>query len=195
MQQQENKSNQPRQLLINSFSRGWDESFVLAAERGKIDIHLVCTSKQQIPAAKYNTCIECREDESYAHRDQRMVDTSKKIGKTLLVAFVRKDYNRHKTGANTLQTIQYFKGQHGGKKKKNLDKSYIPGLDNDVYLISEDPEEMRVPATLGLLASQHASNILELIAQNNYTCVLTSGPVSDQVVTDFAQVLAAQLFL
>lgn len=128
---------------------------------------------------------------SYSTRDKTMIDEAKKK-KALLIAFVRKDYNKYKSGANTLRTIGYFKNKD--YNMKNIDKYYVQGYDKNVYIISEDPDEMKKLSKIDKLVDKHYQNIYKLFEKNDFDGIITSGPVKYPIVSFFAKKLAKKLF-
>jgi hypothetical protein len=173
--------------VVNTLSRGFDECFLRIAHLTNHSVIAICNVKQNVDPddiAKYGINLL---PVSYAERDAAMIATAKKT-KSLMIAYVRPNYKEHSSGRGTLVTIAMFKG----KSKKKYDLMYVPGFDDDVYLISEDPD--LIDSHIDDLVEIHHRQIIELVKANGYECIVTSGPVGYPEVTRFAEKLAECLF-
>lgn len=173
--------------IYNTFSNGWDKIFMENAINAGYQSQFHCIKKQYLSneiIKQYN--IKLLDGDSYSKRDKNMI-IELKNKKTLMIAFVRKDYNKHLTGANTLQCVGFFK--NNDHKRKNINKYYQHGFDKDVYLISEDTDICNIDETSQL----HVDNINELLKNNEYNCILTSGPTQTWI-NDLANKISNKLF-
>lgn len=177
----------PHVVVVSTFSRGFDEQFVRTAHKTGRRIMTVTNIQQNISEQDIGTYGIEPLSLSYNERDTQMIQCAKTMN-PLLLAFVRTDYKEHSSGRGTLTTIAIFKNA----SKKKYDLMYIPNFDNNVYLITTDPDTIH--QCIDELVNTHYNQIMQLFDLNGYDCIATSGPVDYPPVAQFAKALAERLF-